>query len=259
MLRAALAVVVLSAALAAAPPAAAEDDPYGVVVDRDGVRWTTMSVDEYLVNPVVQEVERRMRALASRDFRAGEDVVFDSDASPRWTVVQDGRVTRILDREGRARTITYVGPARECRRTAGPGEAFSIASDAAARFTCRERRAATVDGAGLVAGYLPSAAVLGVDPAAVRVLIPEATLLRPVDADEVYLQVRVKDTATLAVIGLLGGPVIAHGYWVRPTRMDVSNDEFNGVAWRVAEFQLSTRGVPDLPRSARRHAAPAQA
>lgn len=231
----------------AAPTAYAENDPYGVITDADGTRWVTMSVAEFLALPPVARLERTMLARASGDFRAGDDSATDDDPQPLWTVVQVGTMTRVLDRRGSARIIRYVGPERECVRTARKGKPYSISSDRLADFTCRPRSVRTVDGRDYVRGFMPSALAEADLPAEARVLVREADLDGSSGAGQ-SMRVAVRDASLVRTLGLYGGPGIYADYDVTSSGISTEFDVSNGISWSLREFQLSTRGVPDLPR-----------
>lgn len=229
------------------PLLAAENDPYGSFVSEDGTVWVTMSVDEYLAQPVVQQMQQRMESVASHSFRAGDDFATDDDPQPRWSVVRQGKVTRYLTRKGRTRTVEYVGPRKVCRRKAPPGTAFSIASDKEASWRCRGRNATSLDAPDYASQFFPYNAVLDVDPTTARVLLTQDSLAGIDDSGEVELRVIIKPASVLAGVGLKGGPGEFFDYYADQRSLTTQFDEFNGLSWNIGEFQLSRAGAPRLP------------
>lgn len=230
-----------------APVAAAENDPYGSFTSDNGTVWVTMSVSEYLDQPVVQQMQKQMESLAAFSFRAGDDVVTDDEPRPGWSVVRQGAVTRYLTRKGRTRTIEYVGPRKTCRRTAPPGTAFSIASDTSATWRCRVRTDKALDGSAYASSFFPLDAIRDVDPETMRVLVPQESLAGVSDVGDADLRVMIKPVGVLAGVGLVGGPGTFYDYSVGSRSLGTRIDQFNGLAWNIGEFKLSRRGVPRLP------------
>jgi len=233
--------------LTGASPVLAANDPYGVITDADGTRWVTMSMPEFLALPAVASMETAMLATAAGDFRAGYDTATDEEPRPLWSVVQQGKVTRVLERRGSVRTIRYIGPGRECRRSAPRGTSSSIASDAAADFVCRDRRPTTWDGEDYVRGFLPSALGGSSLPPDPRVVVREADLSPPPGAEQ-SMSVVVREASLLGSLGLYGGPGLYAYYEVTGSGISTELDESNGISWLLQEFALSSRGVPSLPR-----------
>jgi hypothetical protein len=111
--RALIATAAILAATIAGPVARADGyDPYGTFTDGDGVVWVTMSVAQYLEQPAVRQMQQVMLDVADHNFRAGDDVMTDDAPDPGWNVVRNGQVTRFITKDGRTRTIRYVGPDR---------------------------------------------------------------------------------------------------------------------------------------------------
>jgi len=244
------AAVFMGALLGAPAPAAAEQDPFGTFVSATtGTRWVTMSPSEYLANPITLDMQARMEALSDGDFKAGAASAFDDTPDPTWDVFQVGEITRSRIIGSKRTTIRYVSPERVCSRPVSKASNDSIKADRSAHWTCKAATASTLDGRGFVAPYLPTHIISPAKDGELRVLMMEAASVPAPGAAPVSLEIIVRRIDLLRSYGLTGGPSEYYEFNATATNMRTVYEAFNGYAWLMSDFVLSTTRLPQLVRS----------
>ena len=250
IIRTVVALMAMSIALGAVPsPANAVNDPYGVFVDSGtGERWVTMSPSEYRANAITLDMQARMEALSDGDFKAGADWVFDGTPDPRWDVFQIGDVTRFRSVESKRTMIEYVTDEEVCTRKVSKASNDSLKVDRTARWTCNPSTASTPDSREFVQSFLPLSVGSSAKDDKDRVLMKEGASVPAPGTSDATLVIFIREISLLRSYGLFAGPTEYHEFTTTATNMETVEQAFNGHAWLMGNFVLSTTSLPRLPR-----------